>query len=157
MSYKKQYQTLFAYHAATFNQLLDCAEQLPGADDAQQEAEQDSSIHNTLFHVLYWHNLWRLGIAGDNSGSGLQAGDFQDVTALRSGMAEEAAKWQQLLEHLQEDEFEQERTVIGSTFPIWRILQHLLLHGMQHHSEVAEQLTRSGHSPGGLDFIWYTG
>jgi uncharacterized damage-inducible protein DinB len=37
----------------------------------------------------------------------------------------------------------------------WRILQHLVLHGMQHHTEIAHGLTVKGHSPGDIDFIFF--
>jgi uncharacterized damage-inducible protein DinB len=45
----------------------------------------------------------------------------------------------------------------GDIFPTprWRVLQHLVLHGMQHHSELAQLLTAKGQSPGNIDFIFY--
>jgi uncharacterized damage-inducible protein DinB len=39
--------------------------------------------------------------------------------------------------------------------PRWRILQHVALHGMQHHAELAQLLTAAGQSPGDIDFIFY--
>jgi uncharacterized damage-inducible protein DinB len=41
------------------------------------------------------------------------------------------------------------------TFPRWRVLQHLALHGMQHATEIAQLLTVKGQSPGDIDFIFY--
>ena len=35
------------------------------------------------------------------------------------------------------------------------ILHHVVLHGMQHRSEMASMLTNFGHSPGNIDFIVY--
>lgn len=43
------------------------------------------------------------------------------------------------------------------TFKLWRVLQHLIMHGMQHHSELAQLLTNEGKSPGDIDFIFYRG
>ncbi len=37
---------------------------------------------------------------------------------------------------------------------IHNILFHLVLHCMQHHTELAELLTRRGKSPGEIDFIY---
>ncbi|MCP4357328.1 MAG: hypothetical protein GY796_04835 [Chloroflexi bacterium] len=50
-------------------------------------------------------------------------------------------------------------TLGGNTFPFarWRGLQHLILHGMQHHSELARLLTLNGRSLGDLDFAFFTG
>ena len=41
------------------------------------------------------------------------------------------------------------------SFGRWKVLYHVLFHGMQHHAEIAEQLTRGGESPGDIDFIFY--
>jgi uncharacterized damage-inducible protein DinB len=38
----------------------------------------------------------------------------------------------------------------------WRVLQHLVLHGMQHHAELAQLLTAVDRSPGDLDFIFFS-
>ncbi|MFN8423863.1 MAG: DinB family protein [Anaerolineae bacterium] len=39
--------------------------------------------------------------------------------------------------------------------PLWQILTHLSLHGMQHRAEAAAMLTERGASPGDIDFIRY--
>lgn len=39
--------------------------------------------------------------------------------------------------------------------PLWQILSHVVLHGMQHRSEAALLLTEFGRSPGDLDLIRY--
>jgi uncharacterized damage-inducible protein DinB len=39
--------------------------------------------------------------------------------------------------------------------PRWRIIQHVILHGMQHHTELAQLLTAKGQSPGDIDFIFF--
>ncbi len=38
---------------------------------------------------------------------------------------------------------------------LWQILNHVVLHGMQHRSECAAMLTRLGHSPGNIDMIMW--
>ncbi|MCA9871854.1 MAG: hypothetical protein KC487_15925 [Anaerolineae bacterium] len=43
------------------------------------------------------------------------------------------------------------------TMPLWRVLQHLILHGMQHHTELAQLLTAEGQSPGDIDLLFYRG
>jgi uncharacterized damage-inducible protein DinB len=43
----------------------------------------------------------------------------------------------------------------SAILPRWRIFQHLVLHGMQHHTELAQLLTAKGQSPGDIDFVFY--
>ena len=38
---------------------------------------------------------------------------------------------------------------------VWHILVDLILHAAQHRSEAAALLTKYGHSPGDIDFIFY--
>ena len=40
-------------------------------------------------------------------------------------------------------------------FGRWQVLYHVVLHGMQHHAEIAALLTDQGLSPGDIDFIFY--
>jgi hypothetical protein len=39
--------------------------------------------------------------------------------------------------------------------PRWLVLHHLLLHGMQHHAELAQLPTLQARSPGDMDFIFH--
>jgi uncharacterized damage-inducible protein DinB len=41
------------------------------------------------------------------------------------------------------------------TYPLWQMLLHQVNHATQHRSEAALMLTRFGHSPGPLDFLYY--
>jgi len=157
MSTKAHFQTLFAYQGDMYQRLLDCAVLLDEATYKQRQPYCMGSLHDILFHVLYWHNLWRVSLEGDNNYGGFQAQEFTDVAALRATMQDERNEWQRVLDGLTDADFEEEQSVLGVTAPRWRILQHLLLHSMQHHSEAASLLTAKGYSPKNIDFIWYTG
>jgi len=90
----------------------------------------------------------------------LRREDYPDLESLRAGFESEQAAWEALLGKFGEAEIEADvnmTSLRGETYPIprWRILQHLVLHGMQHHAEVAQLLTEQGRSPGNLDFIFY--
>ena len=157
MPTKAHFQTLFAYQGAMYQRLLDCASLLDEATYQQKQPYRMGSLHDILFHVLYWHNLWRVGLEGDSNYGGFQAQDFADLAALRTGIHNEQREWQRVLADLHDNAFEEEQSVLGVTAPRWRILQHLILHSMQHHSEAAALLTAKGYSPNSIDFIWYTG
>lgn len=38
---------------------------------------------------------------------------------------------------------------------LWQVIAHLSYHGMQHRSEAAILLTHFGHSPGGIDMVFW--
>jgi len=46
---------------------------------------------------------------------------------------------------------------VGSKRVFGRILHHLVVHGLQQHSEVVALLTAKGQSAGSVDFIWFAG
>ena len=73
----------------------------------------------------------------------------------------ERAAWQELLASLDEAQIDQDVALQAGpdrvlSFGRWKVLYHVVLHGMQHHAEIAEQLTRAGESPGDIDFIFYS-
>lgn len=151
------YQTLFAYHASTFERLLDSAEHLGADDYHRQPGYALGSIHDLLLHVLGWGYTWRRFVEHGDASASLAGGEYPTLAALRAGMRSEHAAWQRWLATLGHADLGAEHMVSGSPVQLWRILQHVVLHGMQHHAEVATQLTAHGHSPRGIDFIWYTG
>lgn len=78
----------------------------------------------------------------------------------RAGFEQEQLAWQTLLNSLSGAEIENVislTTLAGQVYPVprWRILQHLILHGMQHHTELAQLLTAKGQSFGDIDFIFF--
>jgi uncharacterized damage-inducible protein DinB len=86
--------------------------------------------------------------------------EFPDLAALQSGFSGEQTAWQALLAGLKDEEIAgsmQATNWRGETFTMerWRILQHVILHGMQHFAELAQVLTSKGQSPGDIDFIFY--
>lgn len=157
MSYQSQYQSLFAYVGVTFDKLLDCAANLSEADYRQRLPFTPGSLHDNLFHVIFWLNNWRDGFETNYASPSLQKENFGTLDSLRSGMKNELKEWQRFLASLSEADFESERDLGGSKFIVWRLVQHLVLHSMQHYAEAATYLTHKGYSPGAIDFLWFTG
>ncbi len=158
---QSQFQTLFAYHWHTTRRLIACAAKLDEADYQDNPGYGHGSIHDLLFHLLRTDQGWRLGLETGRQPSPLPQEDFPDLKSLQTGFEREQVAWQALLDRLSAEEIEGNidlTTLRGGrmTFPRWRILQHLVLHGMQHHTEVAQLLTAKGESPGNIDFIFFT-
>ena len=160
MSHELQFHTLFAYHWHTTQRLLDCVGKLSAADYTTNPGYGHGSVHDLLFHLLRTDYGWRLGLETGRRQAPITPEDFPDLQSLRDGFAQEQSAWQKLLDSLSAEEIEGNLDLTdrrGETFPIarWRILQHLVLHGMQHHAELAQLLTAKGQSPGDIDFIFF--
>ena len=157
---KTQFITLFAYHAHVHARLLDCAARLSQENYTQNPGSDLRSIHELLFHLLRTDTLWRLGVEIGARQPPPRPEDYPTLQSLQAGFDIEQREWQALLERLSPEQIEGEISLAnrdGSSFviPRWRILQHVVLHGMQHHAELAALLTVKGQSPGDIDFIFF--
>lgn len=162
MSLQAHYQTVFRYHFATTARLMDEAAQLEEAAYRHHPGYGHGSIHELLCHLLRTDNSWRHGLLSGKQQAGLRTEDLGDLTALRAAFAQEAADWQAYLDSLDDGQIAGEMEMFDwrgnpHTFVLWRILQHVILHGMQHHAELAALLTAQGRSPGDIDFLFYQG
>ena len=161
MSSQSQYQTLFAYHWHTAQRLMVCAAKLSDADDTDNPGYGHGSIHDLLFHLLRTDRSWRLALETGKQTAGVRPEEFPDLQSLQAGFAGEQLAWQALLDGFSDEAIEGSVNLTnwrgeGMTIPLWRVLQHLVLHGMQHHAELAQLLTAKGQSPGDLDFIFFS-
>ena len=160
MSTKAQYQILFAYQNHTMQRLIACAAQLDDTAYREHPGFGHGSLHDLFLHLLAASRMWRTVLVMGKRPSRLDRDSFPDLPSLQAGFAEEEAGWQAYVGQLSEEE-------VGATvtlprpggeqhvIPRWRILQHLILHGMQHAAEVAHLLTLKDQSPGDIDFIFF--
>lgn len=157
---KDQYKTLFSYHWYTTERLLSFAAKLSENDYYDKSASSGDSPHEILFHILRADHGWREGLQTGAQQPPLSRKDYPDLEALKSGFEGEQSAWGEYLESISEDEIKgpialKRRDGEAMTFILWRILQHVVMHGMQHHAEVAQLLTQKGQSPGNIDFLFY--
>ncbi|NTW97571.1 MAG: hypothetical protein HGB28_03380 [Oscillochloris sp.] len=152
MAEKTHIQTLFAYHWDTTDRLIAGATRL--------RPEEHGPIHAILFHLLLVDRSWRMTLESGQQPAPLAAEDFPSLEAIAAGFGAERRDWAALLDSLSDEEIAGEMiaTRLGGqqmTLPRWRMLHQVLLHGMQHHAELAHLLTAQGQSPGNIDFIFY--
>jgi uncharacterized damage-inducible protein DinB len=157
---KAEFHTLFAYHWHTTTRLLDCAARLSDTDYRDMPGYGHGSIHEVLFHVLRTDQSWRLALETGKQLSPAAPESYPALASLRAGFEQEQSAWRALLEKYNAEEIEGEISLTNwrgetLTMPLWRVLQHLILHGMQHHAELAQLLTAKSQSPGNLDFIFF--
>jgi uncharacterized damage-inducible protein DinB len=156
------FRTLYAYQVHVTNRLLAGAARLTDDEYSEIPGYGHGSIHELFFHVLRTLVAWRTALETGTQPPGLDGEFFPDLASLREGFAREQGEWDRLLTQLSDDQIADMVVLTsrrGDRFPIarWRVLQHLLLHGMQHQTEIAALLTAKGQSPGDIDFIFYNG
>jgi len=153
MSIENQFSTLYEYHFHTTKQLMSYAGKL-------NQADYFEGIHEILFHTLRADYGWREALSSGSQQSSLNRDDYPDLESLKLGFDREQTAWQAYLGSLSEEQIRSEiklKRANGEerTFLLWRILQHVVFHGMQHHAEIAQILTEKGQSPGNIDFIFF--
>lgn len=159
---KVQFQTLFGYHRHTRSHLLQCAAQLSERDYFEHPGYGHGSIHHIFFHLLRAEYNWRQVILTGRRQAPLVLESFPALVDIEQGMLLEQQAWKEMLDAFSPEQIEgtlrlTDRSGEVSDEPCWRILQHIILHSMQHHAELAQLLTLKGQSPGDIDFIYYEG
>ncbi|MCB0257644.1 MAG: hypothetical protein KDI55_28295, partial [Anaerolineae bacterium] len=104
----------------------------------------------------------RVALETGRQQAGIQPNDYTTLQSIKAGVDSEQAAWDLYLETLDDEQINADITLINWrgdpwTMPLWRVLQHLILHGMQHHTELAQLLTAEGQSPGDIDLLFYRG
>ena len=151
------YQIQFNFHFALTQRLLTLARALPNELYQAQIGYSHGSIHNTFVHLLGANQLWRKVIANLPHPEQLPAcANIDDIDAW---LAVERQGWHELLAPFDAstlfETFARTTPWGNHTFTMWTTLQHVILHGMQHQSELARMLTSVGHAPGDTDFLTY--
>ena len=151
------YQIQFNFHFDLTQRLLTLARALPDELYHAQVGYSHGSIHDTFVHLLGADQLWRKVIAHLPNPEHLPA--CADIAAIDAWLAVERQGWDELLAPFDGatlfETFARETPWGSHVFTLWTTLQHVILHGMQHHSELARMLTAVGHSPGDTDFLTY--
>jgi uncharacterized damage-inducible protein DinB len=153
MFIKNQFYTLLEYHWHTTKQLMKNAEKL-------SQADYFDGIHEILFHILRTDNAWREALTTGIQQVPLSRADCPDLESLKLGFDLEEKAWHTYLGTLSEETLQEEINLQRAggeeqTFLLWRILQHVVMHGMQHHAEIAFLLSQKGQSPGNIDFLFF--
>jgi len=160
---KEMIQTLYGYHYWANDRVLDFAARVDAVDYFADVGYSHGNLHGILFHILRTDYSWRIACQTLKPAvEPLFLENFPDLYAIRTRWEGEQQAMLAYLSGLSPNEIEgdiqlTDRRGEVHRFRLWRVLVHVVLHAMQHHSEAAALLTRYGHSPGDLDFIFYNG
>ena len=160
MTSTSQFTPLYAWHFRTTRLLIDRAAALAEADYRANPGHGHGSIHDTLFHLLRTDMSWRAALETGEQKAGASPADYPTLEALRAGFEAEERAWAAYLAGVTDASARDEVSLKNwrgepFTMALWRILQHIVLHGMQHHGELAQTLTALGQSPGNIDFLFF--
>jgi uncharacterized damage-inducible protein DinB len=114
------------------------------------------SARDTLVHTMSAERYWRTGWQTGRSVPDFAPKDFPTCASIAERWREEDQVTRDFLATLDDADLDVE---LGGDFagdgPLGMTIVHLLLHAMQHRSEVAMMLTAYGYSPGDVDLIFY--
>jgi uncharacterized damage-inducible protein DinB len=145
-------QLLDDYDVWATAKVLAQAEQLTPEQFLSSPAEGYRSVRDTLVHTMSTERSWRSGWQTGERIPGLDPNDFPTCQAIDERWQEEDELTRAYLAGLTDDDLQQDFYGLG---PLGMTITHLMLHGMQHRSELALMLTGYGHSPGDIDLVFY--
>jgi len=156
---KEMIVTLYEYDCWANRRIFDGAQQL--SEEQYRAPSAFGSLHHALSHLAGVEILWRT-LAQDGTLSQLPPSE-QELASLDEVHAlwqEEEKRCRAFLEGLTEADLAAELELTSprgdtNSYARWEMLNHMLLHSMQHRTEAAAILTEHDRSPGNLDFIFF--
>jgi uncharacterized damage-inducible protein DinB len=152
---------LFGYNYWANHLLLDKAAEISNEQFLAETRFPHGGLRDTFAHLIYAEWVWRERCEGRSPLVGdkmPEAGDFPDLATMGAFWIQEEQRMNAYLANLTD-----ERAVMDLhhtstknepfSLPIEDILSHIVIHGMQHRSEIAQMLTELGHSPGDIDYM----
>ena len=160
VTFPETYQIQFGFQFDVTQRLLELARVLPDNVYRASQGYSHDSIHNTFCHTVgaakFWHEVITDTLPSDfDPSKPLGIAAIDELVAM---LESERKCWGELLATFDEvallGTFRSDSPIGPRVIPVWRTLQHVVLHTMQHQTELARMLTEAGLSPGDLDFFW---
>jgi uncharacterized damage-inducible protein DinB len=140
----------YDFHFDETRRLLEVARRLP--------EDRFGGIQHIFAHILGADRFWRSVVTGELRSDHVPFDDAS-IVGLIALTAAERVSWDKVFVLMDDNRLIErvERTLpFGAfSFTIGQAMQHVILHGHQHHAEIAHLLTEAGHSPGDVDFFDY--
>lgn len=154
-------QTLFDYNRWATSKVLNLVQELPDSTLDEATKHSHNTIRELLFHMVRAEWIWRNLVEFGEIGMPLpQLHDFHSLALIISLWEIENDNIEIFLDAQDDQSLDEIVTIknprVGEEhLSRAQMLMHLLLHSMQHRTEVAAILTARGHSPGDIDFIFF--
>lgn len=155
---KEILKSQYDFHFDETKRLLELARRLSKERFSAGNQYSSGGIQATFAHILGADRFWR----GVLTGSVETLEDTVDETSLDGLIAwneSERVNWSKYIEGLDDgrlaDKVERDLPFGTFSFTLGQAMQHVILHGLQHHTEIAQLLTKAGHSPEDVDYFDY--
>jgi uncharacterized damage-inducible protein DinB len=144
---------LLDYDAWAMERALAAAARLDPAAFAAEAGPGLDAPRTTVLHCIAGAHVWRTRLQGE-PGNAPAPDDAATLDELRALWRTEHALLEEYAAGLAQSELDEvveqrrpDRVLVAER---WQYLVHMMLHSMQHRSELAQALTALGHSPGEL-------
>jgi uncharacterized damage-inducible protein DinB len=153
-------RSLYGYSAWANGRILDTAAGLDQRHFVAATGPGGESIRDTLVHTLGAQWLYLERWHGRSPRRLPAPAEFPDLAAVRARWNDIEVATAAFVAGLTEPRlaavveytnFQGERWA----YPLWQQMTHQVNHATQHRSEAALMLTHAGHSPGGLDLLYF--
>jgi len=156
---KEMITTLYDYNCWANERIFAGAEQL--TEEQFRAPSPFRSLHDLLTHLVGVEIMWRtLSQHGALTQPPPSAQQIRSLAEIRTLWLEEQVHCRAFLDGLTDADLAASLELTSPrgdkrSYVRWQLLNHMLLHSMQHRTEAAAILTEHGHSPGDLDFIFF--
>ena len=153
-------RSLYRYNSWANTRIVETATKLTPAQLREPGGASFDSVHDTLVHTMAAQWLYLERWQGRSPRAMPAPAQFAGLAAIRT-------RWEQierdtqaflgtitdarLAETIAYTNFQGERWA----YPLWQQMTHQVNHATQHRSEAAMLLTKTGHSPGLLDYLYF--
>ncbi|MCA0457567.1 MAG: DinB family protein [Chloroflexi bacterium] len=151
---------LVDYNFWTNRRLLAMTAQVTADQLNAPSSHSFGTLQRTLVHTLDTEWGWRVFMQGGGFTPPLEAKDFPTVESIQTRWHQEENDWWAFIDTLTDADLNRKVSSKGNNgmvqeWVLWHLIYHVINHGGQHRSEVANLLTVYGQSPGEIDFTVY--
>lgn len=153
-------RTMYDYNAWANRRILETSARLSVDQLRADGGASFGSIHDTLVHIMGGQWIFLARWKGTSPAAYLDPQAFPDRAAILKRWESLERETREFVEALGESDLVRVVEYVNTqgerwAYPLWQQMIHQVNHATQHRSEVAMVLTRLGHSPGWLDFLYF--
>lgn len=150
----------FDFTAWASRRQVEAAAGLPEEQLTRDFKHADKSVLGTLVHTFAADRVWLARVKGEVPGRFLDPARDMQVSVLQNEWPAVHAGWAEFLKSQPNEAFLEKisyKDLKGNPWetPLWQIVLHVVNHASHHRGQVSAMLRAMGHTPPGVDLIFY--